>query len=171
MKFGRRFDNSKIPEWADFYVSYRVLKKLLSPYKFVSQCKRVYYFAFSNIQTIYDLRLIIMLFHYTISQLKTFRNQSISARLSKNKSFTILKRYEHIFQLGSNFFQVLAFFNIKLNQIITKWRKLRINLVIYKQRSEALTDEVKNENSSMLKVYTLAHLFFLTVVNRSPFRL
>lgn len=45
MKFGRRFDNSKIPEWADFYVSYRVLKKLLSPYKFVSQCKRVYHSA------------------------------------------------------------------------------------------------------------------------------
>jgi len=33
MKFGRKFEQSKIPEWADFYVSYRLLKKLLSPYK------------------------------------------------------------------------------------------------------------------------------------------
>jgi len=40
MKFGRRFENSKIPEWADFYVNYRVLKKLLSPYKFVGQCNQ-----------------------------------------------------------------------------------------------------------------------------------
>jgi len=33
MKFGRKFEQSKIPEWADFYVSYKLLKKLLSPYK------------------------------------------------------------------------------------------------------------------------------------------
>ena len=33
MKFGRNFEKSKIPEWADFYVSYKLLKKLLSPFK------------------------------------------------------------------------------------------------------------------------------------------
>ena len=32
MKFGRKFEQSKIPEWADFYVSYKLLKKLLSPF-------------------------------------------------------------------------------------------------------------------------------------------
>jgi len=39
MKFGKRFENSKIAEWADFYVSYRSLKKLLSPFKAIGKCK------------------------------------------------------------------------------------------------------------------------------------
>jgi len=125
MKFGRRFDNSKIPEWADFYVSYRVLKKLLSPYKFVSQ-----YYLRSKIDN-----NAVSLHNFSIEDIQ------------KLEYFT--KAFEK--QIFYDLEKVLAFFNIKLNQIITKWRKLRINLVIYKQRSEALTAEVKNEHSSMLK--------------------
>ena len=50
MKFGRRFENSKIPEWADFYVSYRTLKKLLSPYKVVGQCKHILFLELTLIK-------------------------------------------------------------------------------------------------------------------------
>jgi len=46
-----------------------------------------------------------------------------------------------------------------LNQIIVKWTKLKLNLLIFKKRNESLPDEIKREHSSMLKVIILNNNF------------
>lgn len=44
------------------------------------------------------------------------------------------------------------FYTQELHQIITKWRKARINLVIFKQKRQSMSKAVKEEQFSMLKV-------------------
>jgi len=47
---------------------------------------------------------------------------------------------------------MLMFYTQELYQIIAKWRKAKINLVIYKQKRQQLSKSVKEEQFSMLKV-------------------
>ena len=37
MKFSKRFERYKVPAWAPFYVSYKVLKDFLSPFKYMKK--------------------------------------------------------------------------------------------------------------------------------------
>jgi SPX domain protein involved in polyphosphate accumulation len=38
MKFGRILRSKMIPEWSGFYLDYKTLKKLLTPYKLLNKC-------------------------------------------------------------------------------------------------------------------------------------
>lgn len=47
---------------------------------------------------------------------------------------------------------MLVFYTQELSQTIAKWKRLGINLLIFKQRRESLKKDVKEEQFSMLKV-------------------
>lgn len=63
---------------------------------------------------------------------------------------------------------MLVFYVTKLDQAIGKYRKLEINLVIFKQRQKSLSANVRDEQFAMLKVIVA---FRNTKVNRMLFKL
>ncbi len=47
---------------------------------------------------------------------------------------------------------MLMLYSQELSQVIAKWRKLRVNMLIYKQRRESLNKDAKEAQFFMLKV-------------------
>lgn len=37
MRFGNKFNSVKIPEWTNAYLNYKLLKKILVPFKLISK--------------------------------------------------------------------------------------------------------------------------------------
>lgn len=93
-----------------------------------------------------------MQYLFITSQQKIFKDLIISAKHLKGSYSKTLKRYKNLLTFPNGNVKVLAFYTIKLTQIIAKWRKIRINIIIYKQRNEQLGIEAKDEYISMLKV-------------------
>lgn len=44
------------------------------------------------------------------------------------------------------------FYTQQLSQVIAKWKKIRINMMIFKERRDSLSKNAREQQSSMLKV-------------------
>ena len=110
MKFGFVLKNQGIPEWKEMYLNYKILKKLIKPYKALSK--------------------VYMKINYL--EPKESENTIITITNANHQYFEDLKYFGVIFEelVMLEFQKISSFFEYKLHEELRRWKKFKINISI-----------------------------------------